>query len=94
MESKADLVDDDPDERIKELEKFASKNGFSGSFFVSSKTGWNINEAINFLLNNIIQRTETMQIKNDELSNENKNVSLDPDKDKEPGSKKKKKNCV
>ena len=67
---------------------------FLVQIFVSSKTGWNINEAINFLLNNIIQRTETMQIKNDELSNENKNVSLDPDIYKEPGPKKKKKNCV
>ena len=49
---------------------------------------------MNFLLNNIIQRTETMQIKNDELYNENKNVSLDPDIYKEPGPKKKKRNCV
>ena len=82
VESKADLVEDDPDERIKELEEFASNNGFSGSFFVSSKTGLNINEAMNFLLNNIIQRFEEAQQKYDEFSKEMKNISLVPDKNK------------
>ena len=61
MESKADLVKDDPDKISKELEEFASNNGFSGSFFVSSKTGLNIEEAMNFLFNNIIQRFEEGQ---------------------------------
>ena len=94
VENKADLVDDDPDEVSKELEEFAINNGYSGSFFVSSKTGWNINETMDFLINNIIQRYEEAQQKCDELSKEMKNISLEPDKDKEPGSKKKKKNCV
>ena len=87
-------MEDDPDERSKELEKLAFNNGFCGSFFVSSKTDWNINEAMNFLLNNIIQRFDEAQQKCDELSKEMKSISLDPDKHKESGPKKKKKNCV
>ena len=49
---------------------------------------------MNFLINNIIQRTEIMQQKYDDFFKEKKNFSLDPNKYKEPGSKTKKNTCA
>ena len=94
VENKAELIEDDSEEISKELEEFAINNGFCGAFRVSAKTGWNINESMNFLINNIIQRTEIMQQKYDDFFKEKKNFSLDPNKYKEPGSKTKKNTCA
>ena len=77
VEIKVELIEDDSEEINKELEEFAINNGFCGAFRVSTETGLNINEAMDFLLNIIIQRMETMQQKNnDDFSTEKKNFSL------------------
>jgi len=83
VENKADLVDNPSDNS--ELEEFGASNGFCGSFKTSAKTGLNINESMEYLIKNIIQRMEAMQSKgNEEVFNTNrKNVTLDPEKHNE-----------
>jgi len=63
IENKADLIDDSNAENFPELEPFRTNNGFSALFRTSAKTGLNINEAMNYLTKNIIQRMEAMQTK-------------------------------
>ena len=76
IESRADLVDEDENEK-KQLEEFASKYEFCGAFRTSAKTGLNINEFIEFLINNILQRIEDMESKaNEPFSTERKSISL------------------
>ena len=55
----------------------------------------NVNESMQFLINNIIQRMEAVQSKGNEVfSAERKNVNLDPVKHNESGQKRKqKKDC-
>ncbi len=83
VENKADLVDNPSDNS--ELEEFGASNEFCGSFKTSAKTGLNINESMEYLIKNIIQRMEAMQSKgNEEVFNTNrKNVTLDPEKHNE-----------
>jgi 50S ribosomal subunit-associated GTPase HflX len=85
VENKADLLEDDNAEKNPELEEFGNSNGFCGSFRTSAKTGLNINESMEYLIKNIIQRMEAMQSKgNEEVFNTNrKNVTLDPEKHNE-----------
>ena len=47
-------MDNEDVDNTKELEEFAKNNGFDGCFRTSSKTGKNVNEAMNYLINNII----------------------------------------
>ena len=61
VENKADLLENGYDENIDELKDFASKNGFCGAFRVSAKTGFNVNESMEYLINNIIERMEPKQ---------------------------------
>ena len=56
IENKADLLKD-YNEGIIELEEFALKNGFCGAFRTSCKTGLNVNASMDFLINNIVERT-------------------------------------
>ena len=66
-------------ENCHELESFGINNGFCDSFITSAKIGLNINEAMNYLIKNIIQRMEAMQSKKDEVFKTERNVvSLDP----------------
>ena len=69
VENKADLIDDSNAENFPELEPFKNNNGFSALFRTSAKTSLNINEAMNYLTKNIIQRMEAMQTKEREVSN-------------------------
>ena len=81
VENKADLIDDANAENCPELESFGTNNGFCGSFRTSAKTGLNINEAMNYLIKNIIQRMEAMQSKEGEVFKTERNVvALDPEK--------------
>jgi len=92
VENKADLIDDSNAENCPELEKFGTDNGFCGSFRTSAKTGLNINEAMNYLIKNIIQRMEAMQSKEGEVFKTERNVvSLDPEKHSEVATKRKQK---
>ena len=92
VENKADLIDDSNAENCPELEQFGTNNGFCGSFRTSAKTGLNINEAMNYLIKNIIQRMEAMQSKEGEVFKTERNVvSLDPEKHSEVATKRKQK---
>ena len=61
MENNAELLYEGYNENINELEEFALQNGFCGAFRTSSKTGFNVNESMEFLINNIIERIEKKQ---------------------------------
>ena len=92
VENKADLIDDANAENCPELESFGTNNGFCGSFRTSAKTGLNINEAMNCLIKNIIQRMEAMQSKEGEVFKTERNVvALDPEKHSEVATKRKQK---
>ena len=92
VENKADLLDEENAEKSPELEEFSSSNGFCGSFRTSAKTGLNINESMEFLIKNIIQRMEAMQSKGNEVfTTERKSVALDPEKHNQATAAKRKK---
>jgi small GTP-binding protein len=92
VENKADLIDDANAENCPELESFGTNNGFCGSFRTSAKTGLNINEAMNYLIKNIIQRMEAMQSKEGEVFKTERNVvALDTEKHSEVATKRKQK---
>ena len=92
VENKADLLDGDNVEKDPQLEEFGSNNGFCGSFRTSAKTGLNINESMEYLIKNIIQRMESMQSKGTEVFNtDRKSVALDPEKHNEVAQKRKQK---
>ena len=92
VENKADLLDGDNVEKDPQLEEFGSNNGFCGCFRTSAKTGLNINESMEYLIKNIIQRMESMQSKGTEVFNtDRKSVALDPEKHNEVAQKRKQK---
>ena len=92
VENKADLLDYDIAEKSPELEEFGSSNGFCGTFRTSAKTGLNINESMEYLIKNIIQRMEAMQSKGNEVfTTDRKSVALDPEKHNEVAQKRKQK---
>ena len=61
VENIAELLENGYDEGIDELKYFASKNGFCGAFRVSAKTGYNVNESMEYFINNILERMEPKQ---------------------------------
>ena len=63
VENNAELLYKGYDENISDLNDFASKNGFCGAFRTSAKTGYNVNESMEYLINNIIERMEPKQPK-------------------------------
>ena len=92
VESKADLIDDSNAENCPELEQFWTNNGFCGSFRTSAKNGLNINEVMNYLTKNIIQRMEAMQTKKGEVFKTKRNVAnLASEKHNEVATKRKQK---
>ena len=60
-------MEKDNDKDNKELEIFAENNGFNGGFRISAKEGKNINEALEFLICNIIKRMENMKSKSENI---------------------------
>ena len=68
VENKADLLGENEIDNTQELEEFAEENGFDGSFRTSAKTGFNINEIIEFLIDKIIKRLKYMKIKEKEIN--------------------------
>ena len=61
VENNAELLENGYDYNIDELKDFALKNGFCGAFRVSAKTGYNVNESMEYLINNILERMEPKQ---------------------------------
>ena len=49
-------MEKDSEEDNQEFEAFANNNGFVGYFRTSAKEGKNINEALNYLISNIITK--------------------------------------
>ena len=60
VENKSDLLGENEIDNTQELEEFAEENGFDGCFRTSAKTGFNINEIIEFLIDKIIKRLKYM----------------------------------
>ena len=56
-----ELSDKEYEDKINELKEFASSNSFCGLFRTSSKTGLNINESMDYLINNFIERIEAIE---------------------------------
>ena len=61
VENNAELLENGYDDNIDELKYFALKNGFCGAFRVSAKTGYNVNESMEYFINNILERMEPKQ---------------------------------
>ena len=61
VENNAELLENGFDYNIDELKGFALKNGFCGAFWVSAKTGYNVNESMEYFINNILDRIEPKQ---------------------------------
>ena len=92
VECKADLIDDSNAENCPELEQLWTNKGFCGSFRTSAKNGLNINEVMNYLTKNIIQRMEAMQTKKGEVFKSKRNVAnLASEKHNEVATKRKQK---
>ena len=62
IENKIDLLKEDNEKDSNELEEFSKKNGFDGCFRTSAKTGKNINEALNYLICDIIKRRDNIKL--------------------------------
>ena len=63
------------------LKEFAESNGFDGAFLTSSKSGYNINKSISFLIKVIIKRIENMPTEGNKVFEfERKSVALDPER--------------
>lgn len=72
LQNKIDLISD-KEERIKieeRTKKFSEENTFVNSFLTSAKDNYNINESINFLLENIVQRIEDFESKGNKVLTE------------------------
>ena len=89
VENKIDLLnpEENNSKNDKELEELAKKNGFIGCFKTSAKDGKNINEALNYLICDIINKIENMKLnneKNADVEEERKSLALKSNiKDKE-----------
>ena len=82
VEAKRDLLEEDEEKsQEKELKEFAEKNGFDGNFFVSCKTGYLIGEAMDFLLNEILKRIESLIEKGMPILKKEKKEKKDTEKD-------------
>ena len=94
VENKIDLLET-PDEDDITLEEFCNKNGFLRGFRASSKTGKNVEESLNFLIEKIIQRMENFADKNSDDLIRRREVRLDYENNKSLINKvKKKNNCL
>ena len=63
VENKVDLLAEDEVGNDEHLKSFAEQNEFIGSFRSSAKTGMNINESMEFLIRNVVDRMEKWEEK-------------------------------
>ena len=99
VENNIELLPDD-EHNDSSFEEFWKNNGFMKGFRVSSKTGKNVNESMEFLIKKIIKRMEIItenkiieEEDEDKNSNGRNNVSLGNKKDNKV-KKKENKNCI
>jgi 50S ribosomal subunit-associated GTPase HflX len=91
VQNKVDLLPEEEQDNMDELNDFSQKNGFTGCFKTSAKTGKNISESMEFLIKDIIKKLEEINAKGGENSKDRQSVALDPDKhNKEADAKRKK----
>ena len=67
------------------MEEFAEYNGYDGFFRTSAKTGLNVNEAMEYLINIIVKIMEFMILKGNEIiefGNKIGKINKAPTKDK------------
>ena len=74
VENKIDLLDDIEEDPT--LEEFVKMNDFSGGFRVSSKTGKNVNEAMDYLIKIIIKKINDFEEKNLNIEIQDKNITI------------------
>ena len=70
LENKCDLLgkEDDYNKDIEELKKFSDDNNFLGAFRTSALNGYNIDNAINFLVDEIIKKVEKEEEENKKMN--------------------------
>ena len=78
VESKCDLLEEASKQDVVSLKGFANANNFIGSFRTSAKTGENIDESMNYLIDNVLQRMSAVTSK--EFTQDRTSVTLDPSK--------------
>ena len=78
VQNKAYLLKNNEIKDRTELEKFSKKNGFDAAFKTSAKTGLNINESMDRLIEIIIKRNKDISAK--EMNLNRNTVSIDPEK--------------
>ena len=81
LQNKADLLNEDEVKDMTKLEEFSRKNEFDACFKTSAKTGYNINECMNRLIDIIIKRLNA--IKDKDLDLNRNSVLIDPEKHSE-----------
>ena len=93
VENKVDLLAEDEIGNDEHLKSFAEQNEFIGSFRSSAKTGMNINESMEFLIRNVVERMEKMG--GDAFTTDRKSVVIDTQtqQNKDAQKKKKKDDC-
>ena len=75
VQNKVDLLKNND---MKELEEFSKKNGFDAFFQTSAKTGYNINESMDKIIDIIIKRNRAIESK--EMNMDRKTLAIDPEK--------------
>ena len=78
LENKADKLDENKINDVEELNIFAKNNGFINCFRTSAKTGYNVNESMDFLIKEIIKKFDALSSK--EMTPNRKTVAIDPEK--------------
>jgi len=92
IESKCDLLENkDIIEHEKEIKELVEKNKFIRSFLISSKNMININESMDFLINEIIKKMELMSEKGIPYFIDEKEELLEKEREKEKEKLKQKK---
>ena len=76
VENKSDLLDQNEVGNVVSLKGFANTNNYIGSFRTSAKTGYNINESMEFLIEKIIERLSRSG--SNEFTPDEKSISLNP----------------
>ena len=81
VQNKADLLNEDEVKDMTKLEEYSRKNEFDACFKTSAKTGYNIKECMDRLIDIVIKRLNA--IKDKDLDMNRKSVSIDPEKHSE-----------
>ena len=78
VQNKADLLNEDEVINMTKLEEYSRKNEFDACFKTSAKTGYNIHESMNKLIDIIIKRLNNLKDK--DLDSNRRSVAIDPEK--------------